>query len=251
MAKDVPILMYHRVDTVSGDRNTLLVNKFAEQMKFLKTAGHNTIKLDELYQYLTGQADLPPKPVLLTFDDGYEDNYLYVLPLLKKYNFTATVFPVVKWLGQYGDWKKMSENERLMTWEQLFAWRDAGMEIGSHTVQHPDLRKLTDEQLEYELVESKRILQTKLGITVDYLCYPYGTLNEKVKHFAKSAGYKAALAIFDDTALFGKQDFYALQRVVVSSRTPLWEYKLKVSSVSRIFAGMRILEKKVKALIKG
>jgi peptidoglycan/xylan/chitin deacetylase (PgdA/CDA1 family) len=250
MAQNVPVLMYHRVDTITIDRNTVLTEEFARQMKFLKTAGYTTIKMETLYQYLKGQAALPAKPVLLTFDDGYEDNYVHVLPLLKEYNFTAIVFPVVKWLGQYGTWKKMSERERLMSWEQLAHWRDKGMEIGAHTVNHLNLRKVTDECLEYELSESKRVLEDKLDIKADYFCYPYGALNEKVKRYVKKAGYKAALAIFEDTNLCGQQDLYALQRVAVSSRTPLSEYKLKVSSVSRIFTSLKILERKAKKLIR-
>ncbi|MDR1702476.1 MAG: polysaccharide deacetylase family protein [Sporomusaceae bacterium] len=250
MASNIPILMYHRVDSVATDRNTVLSAEFARQMKFLKTAGYNTIKAENLTQYLSGQTPLPAKPVLLTFDDGYEDNYLNALPLLQEYNFTAIVFPVLKWLGQYGEWKKMSERERLMSWEQLALWRDAGMEIGSHTVNHLDLRQITDECLEFELKESKRLLEDKLNIKVDCLCYPYGALNENVKHHARKAGYKTALAIFEDTTFWGKDDLYALPRVAVSSRTPLSEYKLKVSPAFRIFTGLKILERKAKKIIR-
>ena len=109
----VPILMYHRIANIPGDRNALPKEKFAEQLEYLSTHNYHTITPEQLYNHFVNKTKLPKNPVLLTFDDGYQDNYLEALPLLKKYNMTAVVFPIYNWIGNLIN-GKISVNKKLL-----------------------------------------------------------------------------------------------------------------------------------------
>lgn len=247
ISKEVPILMYHRIDNIPNDRNTVSPAMFEEQLRYLSNHGYTTISLTALYDHLSSKTPLPPKPVVLTFDDGYENNFTYALPLLVKYKMTATVCIISNWIGKSNDWEHYNGKplSPTMSREQLQDWLRQGMSICAHTVSHPPLSKLDDEKIHYELAHCKNTLESQLQTPVDFLCYPYGEFDDRVKTAAKQAGYKAALAIFKDTS-FWKKDIYSLKRVVISSRQPLWEFALKVSSLHMLFIGIRILEYHIK-----
>lgn len=244
----IPILMYHRIATVPGDRNSLPPEKFKEQLDYLKKHGYHTITLNDLYNHVTLQAPLPPKPVILTFDDGYEDNFFLAFPLLKERNMKATVFPIANWIGKENKWENFNKQlTRTMDWDQLKAWHSAGMEIGSHTLEHPFLTQCDEARLQAELMESKRILEEKLAVTIDFLCYPYGFFDNRAIRIAKQCGYKGALAIFANVPLWN-QDMHALPRIPIPSRQPSWEFALKVNRFHILFIMLRKLERSVKRL---
>lgn len=246
----IPILMYHRIATVPGERNSLPPEKFEEQLDYLKKHGYNTITLNDLYNHYSLQAPLPPKPVILTFDDGYEDNFLTALPMLKERNMKATVFPIASWVGKENKWENFNHQlTRTMNWEQLQQWKAAGMEIGSHTIEHPFLTQCDEVRLLEELMESKRVLEEKLAVKIEFLCYPYGFFDDKTIRTVKQCDYKGALAIFANAPLW-KQDMYALPRIPVPSRQPLWEFVVKVSRWHIIFIMLRKLERSVKYLVR-
>lgn len=245
--KEVPILMYHRIANIPNDRNTVLPVMFEKQLQYLKKHGYTTISLQDLHHHFTLKSPLPAKPILLTFDDGYEDNLVNALPLLKKYDMIATVCVISNWIGQENNWEhyKNKPSCRTMDLEQLQEWLKQGMSICAHTANHPFLSKLNDAEISHELISCKKFLEEQLHIPIDFLCYPYGDFDDRVKVLAKQAGYKAGLAIFKDTN-FWKRDLFSLKRVVISSRQPLWEFALKVSSLHMVFIGMRILEYRIK-----
>ncbi len=239
----VPVLMYHRLAEVPGDRNALPPEKFREQLDYLKSHGYHTITMDELFLYYHDGKPLPPKPVLLTFDDGYADNLTYALPLLKEYQMKATVFPISGWVGKENKWEDFHKAlTTTMSWDELKQWHNAGLQIGSHTVNHPFLSRLTGDSLKDEIRCSKDTLELQLGMKIEYLCYPYGDFNEETKRAAQEAGYKAALAIFDSVPLW-HIDLFALPRIPIPSHQRMWEFKLKVSRIHTIFIALRQLER--------
>lgn len=246
---DIPVLMYHRVNPVVIDRNTVHINNFKKQLAYLARNGYQTITFAQYTESMKGQGELPPKPVILTFDDGYADNYTYALPVLQEYNMKATVFVVTGGVGRPCSWLREHECNQLMNWEQLTTWLEAGMEIGGHTVNHPRLSRLTEKEIKYELETSKEVLERQLRTKVDFFCYPYGDFDDRVKTLAKETGYKGALAIFNGVSL-SQEDLYAIPRVGISSRLPLWEFKLKVSRLHRYFIGMRIIESRIKKTLR-
>ncbi|MGE5591648.1 MAG: polysaccharide deacetylase family protein [Bacillota bacterium] len=179
----VPVLMYHEV----GDgRNELWVSEksFETQLSFLKEHGYQSLTLRQLQDGLAGQAPLPPRPVVLTFDDGYISHYRTVFPLLRKYGFSGVFFVYTDGVGRAGN----------VTWDQLREMQRGGMEIESHTVRHVDLAAASQrpDRLWDELSESRSTLQAELGVPVEYLCYPAGRFNDKVLQAARKAGYAAA-----------------------------------------------------------
>lgn len=200
----VVVLNYHKVDNMNI---SLSVNPkdFDEQMAYLKEEGYSTISPEQLIDNLENGTSLPDKPLIITFDDGYLDNYTNAYPILKKYGFTATIFVVTDFI---------SSDPRFMTWDQVRELSNAGFSIGSHTMQHKSLTEIKEEEIRKELIGSAQALEYQLGKKVSYFAYPTGTYNLKIAQFVKEAGYKAAFTI-----KYGNVDkasnIYALERVPI------------------------------------
>ena len=246
----IPILMYHRIADIPDDRNSLPPAKFRKQIEYLAANGFTTVTMEMVYQFYAHGKKLPKKSVLLTFDDGYTDNYTEALPILKEKNMTAIVFPISNWIGKENKWESFNKAlTTTMDFEQLKEWQDCGMEIASHTVDHPFLAHCTLEQSTIELTESKASLEKNLSCPIDFVCYPYGSFNAETKTAVQAAGYKAAFAIFEDVPLW-KIDVLALPRIPIPARQSLNEFKLKVSSIHVIFIALRQWERTIKRWIR-
>lgn len=174
-----PILLYHHI-ALKRPQNSYFVSPeiFDEQMKWLKDNDYKVISLDQFYLAAIGKEKIPKKPVIITFDDGFRDQYKNAFPILKKYGFTATFYVKTNNLNKGG-----------MTWDELEELKEAGNIIASHSVNHLDLTKMTDEELKSELEESKNILEKNLGIEIKHFCYPGGTYSKKIITALKEAGY--------------------------------------------------------------
>jgi peptidoglycan/xylan/chitin deacetylase (PgdA/CDA1 family) len=184
----VPILMYHyvRVVTDRSDRMgfalSVTPSDFADQMEWLAHNGFHTITLEDLNAYLGGERGLPARPVILTFDDGYADFYTTALPILRSHDFTAVAYVVSGFIGRSG----------YMTAAQVEAADRAGIEIGSHTVDHANLTTQSSINLSYQLSASKQALEQLLGHPVLSFCYPSGRFNARVVAAVRAAGYRDA-----------------------------------------------------------
>ena len=199
------VLNYHQVQN-SHNSLAVPISDFDTQMKFLADSGCITITPDELYAGLRGEIDLPPKPVLITFDDGYIDNYTNAYPILKKYNLRATIFIIPAFTGVYPNY---------MTWDQLKEMEDSGtITIESHTLTHPKLEELPDDEIRVELLNSKNMLEQQLGHPVEFLAYPTGTYNLHIAGIAQDLGYKGAFTI-KYGVVDGGSNFFALERVPI------------------------------------
>ena len=198
------VLNYHQVDNKSSYLS-VPPSDFEAQMKFLVDSGCVTITPDELYAGLNGEIELPPKPVLITFDDGYIDNYTNAFPILKKYGLHATIFIIPSFTGVYPGY---------MNWEQLKEMEANGITIESHTLTHPKLEELPDDEIRMELLNSKNLLEENLGHPVEFLAYPTGTYNLHIAGIAQDAGYKGAFTIKYGVVDRGS-NFFALERVPI------------------------------------
>ena len=163
-------LMYHHVGVLENPQDeqfpfTLRPDMLERQILFLKANGYTPISLAELETaYRAGKSSIQ-KPVMLTFDDGYLDNYQNLFPMLKKYQVPALIFLITDRVGTPG----------YMNWDQINEMKASGLvSFGSHTLSHRRLRSLSDEEIAREITESKRLLQEKLGAPVTAFCYPYG-----------------------------------------------------------------------------
>lgn len=203
----VPVLMYHSIDC-NDEKTKLSVSPrgFASQMERLHKYRYNVVGLDKVAAYLQKKAPIPPRTVAVTLDDGFKNNYTCAYPALKKYNIPATIFVIVSKIGTPGylDWKELKEMS------------DSGIvTIGSHTISHLWLPAMGTQQLSDELLRSKQILEDGLGRKVDFLCYPMGAHDARVKEAARRAGYMCAVGT--NTGKDARaDDLFAIKRIRVS-----------------------------------
>ncbi|MDR3600041.1 MAG: polysaccharide deacetylase family protein [Desulfosporosinus sp.] len=178
----IPILYYHSITSIPKNELCMPPEQFEKEIAYLSQHGYHSVTLNQLYNYFYGNGQLPEKPIVVTFDDGYKDNYTNAFPILKKYNFTATVFVITSNVGH-------SNN---LSWSQLQELTQNGWLVESHTVSHYDLTKLDSKKLAQELNDSKTNIEKQLGTTVDFFAYPSGRFNAKVERAVKGAGYRMA-----------------------------------------------------------
>lgn len=186
-AVDMPILVYHHV--VPGRSPSLLFenpDSFEQELKYLKDNGYQPVSFDDLADCLEHGVALPERPVILSFDDGWDNQFNHAFPLLQKYSFTATFFAVTGYV----------DHENFMTTEQLKTLLAAGMTIGSHTRTHPALAGVGGGQrLREEVAGSKAWLEDRLEIAVSTFAYPYGSYSASVVAAVKAAGYRTARTV--------------------------------------------------------
>ena len=224
---NVPILTYHyvRINPVSSDRLGFALSvtpaDFAAQMDWLKESGYHPITAGDLHAYLRGARGLPSKPVILTFDDGYADFYTTALPILRAHDFRATAYVVSGFVG----WPNY------MTAAQVVEADRSGIEIGSHTVNHPNLTNLSSASVRSQLVDSKRLLENLLGHPVTSFCYPSGKVNSMVAWQVADVGYESAT-----TTVFGFRhtlaDRYIWTRLRVSGGETRDQFAVSVTRAS-------------------
>lgn len=202
----VIVLNYHKIDNMNISLS-VRPEDFDKQMAYLKNNNYNVITADQMYDNLENGTELPENPVLLTFDDGYKDNYTNAYPILKKYGFTATFFIISSFPGKYPNYA---------TWDQIREMKENGMDIESHTVSHRSLTELTDDQAKHELEDSKKTIDEEVGQgqNTKYLAYPTGTYNLHIARLLKDAGYLAAFTVKYGIA-DSSSNVFALERVPV------------------------------------
>lgn len=203
----VPVLTYHSIGVEANNPIVMPPEQLDKEMKYIKDHGYTTLTLDELYNYFENKVPVPDKSVVITFDDGYENNYTEAFPILKKYGLKATFFIITCTLDK---------NPKCVTSAQIKEMALAGMEIESHTVDHADLNTLNYDTQLYELKESKAALENILGKPVDYVAYPEGKYNNDTLKAVQEAGYK--MAVTTNGKWSDKSDgIYTLDRVYIST----------------------------------
>ena len=198
----VPIILYHRID-VSPINSQFYVppEKFEAEMKLLHDWGYTTITTEMLAKAITEGADLPPRPIIITFDDGHLNNYTSAFPIMRKYHFTGSLYVVGNYVGA----------QNYLNVEQIKKMAAEGWEIGSHSMNHRDLTTLDPEHQRFEIVESRKKLEDALGVRVTTFAYPFGLSNAGVIDYVHFAGYTSAMSLgftYDQ----GDSNLFTLQR---------------------------------------
>jgi peptidoglycan/xylan/chitin deacetylase (PgdA/CDA1 family) len=212
----VPILMYHRINIVTPSTPaesrglTVHPDDFARQMTWLKHHGYRTISQRELFEALMCGRTLGPRPIMITFDDGYRDVFFKASPVLKRLGMRATAY-VVSGRISNGD-------PSFLSWTLLHALERRGIEIGSHTVAHRDMTSLSDREMLGDLMSSRRTLERKLGHPVPWLAYPFGTYDARVERLTRRAGYLLAVTTRSGATQSARQPF-ALPRLRILDST--------------------------------
>jgi peptidoglycan/xylan/chitin deacetylase (PgdA/CDA1 family) len=226
----IPVLMYHEIagrqDTTS--RLGVTPEAFASQLAYLREEGFTTISVARLASALAGEpGQLPARPVVITFDDGFADFHGAALPLLRQYGFTATVFVTTGWIADAGPHETGNRPGCMLSWSQISEAAEAGMEIGAHSHAHPQLDQLPPGTLREELVTSKALLEDGLARAVPGLAYPYGYSNARVRRVAREVGYTHACAV-GNTVASSQQDAFALSRLTIRRSTSLTTFGMIV-----------------------
>lgn len=232
----VPVLAYHKVDSkfeFGGTWNT--PGQFERQMNYLKDEGYTVLSLERLREYFIKEESPPPKSLVLTFDDGYENIYQYAFPVLKKLGFTATVFLVVGYVGKNNDWDySFGRKFRHLSWFQVKKMLERGIQFGSHSLTHRDLLRLSDEEARAEIFESKEIIKKETGIDVLFFSYPFGRTNEKIKSMVKEAGYYGAVSLYPKRSN-SHDDIYALRRTGLYLTDTMLDFKVKLGENLKLY----------------
>lgn len=228
------VLMYHMISEHLDQRkskfNRLRVKpkQFEKQLAWLKKNGFTSYFLSEI------SSNLPEKSIILTFDDGYKDNLINALPLLKKYGFKATIFIVVErlnnnWAKDRDSGKSSNElnKEVMLSNDDIKELLKSGIiEIGSHTITHANLPNLYEEELDFELGESKRLIENTFGIECKSFAYPFGFLDDKCVKIAKKY-YRFATTTHNDVYKSSYSN-HEIPRILISGRSGILSFILKI-----------------------
>ncbi|UCH12783.1 MAG: polysaccharide deacetylase family protein [Candidatus Omnitrophota bacterium] len=203
----VPILMYHRI--ADGPNESLYVSPdtFLRQMAYIKWRGYTVISLDELVEGIKSGKKFKHNTVVITFDDGYEDNYEAAYSVLKSNGFPATIFLISNYIDKKQGYLKWQEIEEML--------KDSKITFGGHArnnIYLPDVK--SKSRLKNEIAGCKKDIEAKIGQNIDYFCYPTGGFTEEIKKIVKEAGYKGACTTNRGFVRFNK-DVYELKRIKI------------------------------------
>lgn len=213
------ILTYHTVEPATGRKESkmqvhyhVLPEHFDRQLAYLRDNGYCVIAFPALVRAIKDGTNVPEKSVVLTFDDGWKNQYLYALPVLQKYGDVATFFVYPG---------AISERGSFMSWKDVTGLVDAGMDVESHSYTHPMLTSVTDAaKLAHELVDSRRVLEEKTGRPVTLFAYPYYKYDQRIEDALAAAGYDAARAGWTGTKNARNSLFSLASQEVVDGTNP-------------------------------
>lgn len=208
----VPILMYHHIEDPPPDadawRSDLSVRPkdFKAQLRYLKQEGYETITLNDLVLHLTVGKPVPPKPIILTFDDAYADAYTQAFPLLKRFGFTGTFFLISEPVDA-GD-------PNFVSWAEVEEMHAAGMRFEPHSFNHPDMRDRRFEFLVFQILAPKEAIEARTGEPCRFFAYPFGRYDDYVVDVLRSANFWGGV-LTEQGATHTGDDLFTLRRVRV------------------------------------
>lgn len=215
----VPILYYHSIMVEPGNELRMPPAEFEEQMQYLSQNGYQVITLDQLYNAFYNKGSLPAKPIVITFDDGYRDNFTNAFPIMQKFHFPATVFMVSSYI----------DGEGFLTSDQLQQLQAEGWTIGGHTENHTNLSQVSAEVAAEELKNSRSTLEKLLGHPLKYIAYPFGGYNTNVMKLTQVDGYLAGFTT-DRGWANSESNPYALQRIYCYANMGIKEFERRITN---------------------
>ena len=219
----VPVLYYHSVDPSEANEVIISPEKLREELTFIKDSGYTTLTMSELNDYILNNAPIPEKRIVITFDDGYADNYANAFPILKELDMKATIFVISNFTDKDGYY---------MTSQQIKEMSDYGIDIQSHTASHAHLNQLTYEEQLNELKTSKEKLESITEKPVISIAYPFGDYDDNTILASKEAGY--SLSFNTNRGLSDRTDNpLSLNRIYVSSLYSIEQFKEILESTEK------------------
>lgn len=207
---DVPIIMYHAVSDVQSIQGEYVISsaEFENDLKYLADNGYTTVFVEDIVNFVNGNGSLPEKPIVLTFDDGYYNNYLYVFPLLKKYNAKATISPIAYYSELYTETTDVNECYSHSTWSELKEMHESGcVEIGNHTYNlhtndsiQTGVGKISGEssntykeRITQDILTAQNMIKENTGKECTVFAYPFGKYNETAEDTVRNLNFTAIL----------------------------------------------------------
>lgn len=242
---EIAILMYHRIaddgpDGLAPYRVT--VSDFERQLAFLQKSGYHSVSVEEICTGVLAP-DGKPRPgrwVAFTFDDAYKDFFESAWPLLRKYGFTATVFVPASLVGGHAEWDSMYGTPApLMSWDEIRTVQRQGVSIGSHSMSHPQLTTLTEEECRSEMSKSRASIEAQVGVAPVGFSYPFEDVNDAVRGIARECGYSYAVAgaglagaqvdpfLLPRQEVMGSTDMDAFSRLLATPQPATWRHRLR------------------------
>jgi len=221
----IPILMYHRLQDLQPDANkpqkdwAVSPANFERQLQHLAQRRYHTIDFAALVAYFQKREPLPPRPVIISMDDGYREVYDVAWPLLDEYGFSASLFVIPAHAGY----------PAYLDWEQMAALRKAGFYFGSHTLSHQDMYKASPAEARQQMRDSKALIEEKLGQPVIAFSYPLGAYTASTIALLKECGYQAACTLDSGYYQWADSDgLFLLKRIRVDYEMTLEEFAAKL-----------------------
>lgn len=237
MSRCLPILMYHHVNPV-GNFINVTPERFEAQMRYLFSYGYKSLTISDLERISLGQTGIPSRSIMITFDDGWLDNWFYAYPIMKKYGLRAVLFVVTSWVSEEGIRKDIQplpshrqclemmnrgyRDQVMLSWGELKEMEDSGVfDIQSHTHSHirwdknyndPDTYK---EALRKDLERARLVIKERLGKEAKALCWPWGINKPWYQDVAIEAGYKFLFTT--EKGCNTLDDFKSLKRIVIGN----------------------------------
>ena len=234
-ARSVPVLNYHQINDRDENALTVHTDQFEAQMKYLADNGFHTITPAEMFDAWENGTKLPDKPVILTFDDGYVDNYRNAYPILGKYGLKGTIFLISDYVSTYPNY---------LTWAQVEEMQESGyIDFESHTLSHMQLDSTSPEETWNQLDGSKKALEWHLKKEVNFIAYPCGSYDDDLIKMTKDAGYRAAFTV-DYGVSSQDENPFVLDRVPIFGCTDHTQLRFKMRlQYSPIFAPLAKIHK--------
>ncbi|MBR8722494.1 Poly-beta-1,6-N-acetyl-D-glucosamine N-deacetylase [Fusobacterium necrophorum subsp. funduliforme] len=246
---EVPILMYHQfkedMNHVGNSIATYVTRKqFEWHLRTLKFLGYETITFRDL-EKIGLENRFKKRYIILTVDDGYQDNYEILFPLLKKYQMKAVIYLVSDSYNRWDVEEYGVDKNPMMKEEQVREMIESGLvEFGGHTLHHCDFHVVNEETAKREILENKKELEEKYRISLSSFAYPYGHVTETAKKIVKEAGYRFAVSTSTGTGII-TDDLYEMRRTSID-RTSVWRFLKRISGRYSVYKGKKWMRQQQK-----
>jgi peptidoglycan/xylan/chitin deacetylase (PgdA/CDA1 family) len=239
--RKIKVLMYHLItENYYFSRKykniSILLDSFRSQIKFLDRWGFTAITFEDYRLYLNGELNLPQKPVIITFDDGYEDIYTHVLPTMREFGMKGVLFIIGDRKIKTSAWDTPLGIPplQLLNDRQIVELHSSGFEIGSHSLSHPQLPIISHESAWEEISQSRMRLEILVNAPVKTFAYPYGLTNESIKKMVSDAGYDFGCGTYTGPPAFG-QDHFEIRRMLMSGGMTMSKFAFRMLAPYQYF----------------
>ncbi len=232
LLKPLPVILYHKVvnePELNTSVGIFVTSKvFEKHLSYLKKNGYRTLTYYDVNKIINNEMLSQKSDIILTFDDGYKNNYTNAFPILKDFGLKCVIFMVAGTKSNTWDKDKNETEDFLMTDQEISEMEEYGIEFGSHTLTHPHLTKIPIDEAKHEIEDSFRILSQKLKNPLISFAYPYGECNEEIESIVTETGYQFGIAT-DSGPILLKDNLKRVRRQIIFSHTSMLQFKKKIS----------------------